>query len=370
MELLIHCIVFASGLAALIVGGNGLVRGASSFAQLLGISPVVVGLTVVAFGTSAPELAVSLTSGLSDYAGLALGNVVGSNVFNILLILGVAALIQPLRAEGQLIRFDAPIMVLSCILLTVLSLDGEISRLEGVALSVCLLVYLAITVWRVLGSKSRDDVADPEVDGTERLEREDWMLSGIALTLAAVTVMTSRLPVSSAGALAAGLVIYLGFAHMSDKKGANHLTSLMILGFAIFAVTMAAHCMVDGAVAIARHFGVSDAVIGLTVVAAGTSLPEAVTTVAAGRQGQAGIAIGNVIGSNIFNVLCIVGITGSVVSLPVSSTLLEFDFAFMVASAALACVILWVKSGIGRRAGLGFLACFAGYIAVQVSRVL
>ena len=368
MDVFIHFVVFASGLAALIVGGNGLVRGAETFARLLGVSPLVVGLTVVAFGTSAPELAVSLTSGLSDYAGLALGNVVGSNVFNVALILGVAAMMQTLRADRQLIRFDTPVMLLSCAALFGLALDGTISRVEGVALAVALLLYLGITVRRALREKSSPDER-PDNQDDDGLERGDWLLSGIALTLAAVAIISSRLSWGAGGALMGALGVYLALAHMTDRRGASHLTSLLILVFSIGAVTMAARCMVDGAVAIARHYGISEAVIGLTVVAAGTSLPEAVTTFAAGKQGKAGIALGNVVGSNIFNVLCIVGITGSVVELPVEKALLEFDFLFMTLVAAAVAALLWWRGALERWAGALMLVGFLGYLAVQLSRV-
>ncbi|MCO4761742.1 MAG: calcium/sodium antiporter [Myxococcales bacterium] len=370
MDIAAHLVVFVAGLAALIVGGDGLVRGAAAIARTLGISPLVVGLTVVAFGTSAPELAVSLTSGLSDYADLALGNVVGSNIFNILLILGIAALLNPLKVERQLVRFDIPVMIASAILLTVLSLDGVISRVEGAILAALLVGYITTTV--ITARKAKQNGATREAEEAEEaaLERMDWMLSGVAFVLTGVALAAERLDMGIGLALAGSLVAYLVAATTAGKRPGHLPLNGAMLVFAIGAVALSARCMVEGAVGIARMFDISEAVIGLTVVAAGTSLPEAVTTVAAGRQGESDIAIGNVVGSNIFNVLCIVGVTGSVVALPVSDDLLRFDYAVMVAVMLGLWPLLWLRKRVGVPDGILMLVVFAGYMAVQLARVM
>ncbi len=376
MDLAGHIVVFFAGLAALVVGGDGLVRGAATIARIMGISPLVVGLTVVAFGTSAPELAVSLTSGMTDYADLALGNVVGSNIFNILLILGMAAVMTPLAVERQLIRFDIPVMVGAGILLTVLSLDGRISRGDGIVLSVLLVGYIATTVISARRSRTRPGEGDAQVDEAGEdaeeaaLERMDWILSGSALTLAGFATAAGRMDLTLGALMVGALVIYLALGLLADKRGNGLLLSFGILVFAIAAVSFGASAMVDGAVGIARLFDVPEAVIGLTVVAAGTSLPEAVTTVAAGRAGAADIAVGNVIGSNIFNVLCIVGITGTVVALPVADDLLSFDYAVMLGAMIALWPLLWLRKRIGVVDGVAMLTVFAAYMAAQLLRVI
>ncbi len=369
MDIAIHLVVFIAGLAALIVGGDGLVRGAAGIAKTLGISPLVVGLTVVAFGTSAPELAVSLTSGLSDYADLALGNVVGSNIFNILLILGIAAVMNPLKVERQLVRFDIPVMVGSAILLTVLSIDGQISRLEGALLAALLIGYIATTVVAARRSKGTQADAEAEEAEEEALERMDWVLSGVGVVLTGVALAAQRLDLGLGIALIGSIAAYLAMATIAGKRAGHVGLNMGMLVFAIAAVALSARCMVEGAVGIARLFDIPEAIIGLTVVAAGTSLPEAVTTVAAGRAGQSDIAIGNVIGSNIFNVLCIVGVTGSVVALPVDPGLLRFDYAVMVGTMLGMWPLLWLRKKVGLFDGLLMLGVFAGYMAIQLARV-
>ncbi len=370
MDIAVHLVVFVAGLAALVVGGDGLVRGAASIARTFGISPLVVGLTVVAFGTSAPELAVSLTSGLSDSADLALGNVVGSNIFNILLILGIAAILNPLKVQRQLVRFDIPVMIASALLLTVLSLDGTVSRAEGAVLAVLLVGYVATTI--ISATRSPHLQADDDAEEAEEgaLERMDWVLSGVAVVLISLALSAQRLDLGFGLALVGTIVAYLAVATAATTRENHLVLNLFMLVFSIAAVALSAQCMVDGAVGIAHIFEIPEAVIGLTIVAAGTSLPELVTTVAAGRAGQSDIAIGNVVGSNIFNVLCIVGVTGSVVALPVDPALLRFDYAVMVGSMVGLWPLLWLRKRVGLPDGIMMLTLFVGYLGIQLMRVL
>ncbi len=264
-------LMFVLGLVALVVGAELLVRGASRLAVSFGVSPLVVGLTVVAFGTSAPEMAVSVGSALAGNADLALGNVVGSNICNVLLILGIAALITPLLVNEQIIRQEIPIMIGASALLVVMALDGNIGLVESIALFALVIIYTVfLVVQSRRASKAVQDEFETEIP-TSTWDRH-WAVQ-VAL-------------------IAVGLV-------------------LLVVG---------AGWLVDAAVAFARAFGVSDLVIGLTVVAVGTSMPEIATSIIAAIRGQRDIAVGNVVGSNVFNILAVLGAAGiaSGAGLPVS----------------------------------------------------
>lgn len=307
--------LFVLGLILLVLGAELLVGGAARLAARLGISPLVVGLTVVALGTSAPELAVSISAAMSPGgADVAMGNIVGSNIFNILVILGLTAVVAPLVVQRQLIRFDAPLMILACAASWVMGLDGTIDRDDGLLLVAALITYMAILVWiarRANQGGAVEDVPAPAAD-----------------TLAA------RVPVQLAM-----LVVGLG---------------MLVVG---------SGWLVDGAVAFARLFGVSELIIGLTIVAAGTSLPEVATSVLAAVRGQREIAVGNVVGSSIFNILCVLGIS-AVVSpsgVPVAPAALAFDIPVMTAVAA-SCLPLFITGGtLVRWEGLLFLFYYAAY---------
>lgn len=304
-------VLFLVGLVLLIVGAEGLVRGASRLAARLGISPLIIGLTVVAFGTSSPELAVSLKAALSDQAGIAMGNVVGSNIFNVLFILGVSALIVPLLVARQLVRFDIPLMILLSFGLLLLALDGLIGRLDGFLLVLGLAIYLGFLLLQNQRSKEE-----------EPLESRETMAPPAPWAL-------------NLGLVAGGLV-------------------LLVLGSRWF---------VEGAVALAAHLGVSDQIIGLTIIAAGTSLPEVVTSIIAALRGERDIAIGNVVGSNIFNILGVLGLTGLLApsGIAVSSAMVGFDMPVMIA-VALACLPICFTGGvISRREGGAFLAYYVAY---------
>lgn len=306
----------ALGLACLVGGAEALVRGASRLAVALGISPLVVGLTVVAFGTSAPELAVSVQSALEGQAGIAVGNVVGSNIFNVLFILGISALIVPLSVSLQLVRLDVPLMIAVSLLVLLMGWDGRISVLEGGLLFAGIIVY---TLFLLIQSR-REGKAGQEEFADEYGEPE---------------------PRSTSRTLRHLLLIVGGLA-------------LLILG---------SRLLVDSAVTLARNFGVSDLIIGLTIVAAGTSLPEVVTSIVAALRGERDIAVGNVVGSNLFNLLCVLGLTAVVApgGLEVSVAALRFDIPVMIA-VALACLpIFFTGYTIARWEGGLFLAYYVAY---------
>lgn len=309
-----------SGLIALVLGGEVLVRGASAVAAAFRIPPLVIGLTVVAFGTSAPELGVSLQAAFTGASDVAVGNVVGSNLFNVLLILGLAALVTPLAVSSQLIRFDVPLMIALSCLMWVLARDGVIGRVDGVILFSVLIIYVVICMRTARReSKAVQDEYAAEYAG----EREKPV----------------RLPLQFA-LIAVGLVC---------------------LG-------LGSKWLVSGAVAVATWFGVSELVIGLTIVAAGTSLPEGVTSIVASFRGERDIAVGNVVGSNIFNLGCVLGLTGFVSphGLSVSAAAIRFDIPVMILVAAACFPIFYTGSRISRAEGMLLVTGFVAYTLILI----
>lgn len=304
-----------AGLLILIAGAEVLVRGASKIAGALRISSLVIGLTVVAFGTSSPELAVSIMSSLQGQGDIALGNVVGSNIFNVLFILGLAALISPLVVARQLIRLDVPIMLGASLVALAFAWDGRIAAWEG-----GLLVVLGVAYTTFLIRQSRREQPLPTTDAA------DHDAPPPRLWLSALLVL-------------AGL-------------------GLLILG---------SNWLVDSAVSIARDLGISDLVVGLTIIAAGTSLPEVATSVIATLRGERDIAVGNVVGSNIFNLLFILGIAAGISGgIPVAETALRFDIPVMIA-VALACLpLFFTGSRVDRWEGLVFLGYYVAYTVYVV----
>ncbi len=309
--------LFVLGLVLLVAGAELLVRGASRLAARLGISPLVIGLTVVAFGTSTPELAVTVQAGLAGQADIAVGNIVGSNIFNVLFILGLAALIVPLVVAQQLVRIEVPLMIGVSVLFLVMALDGRISGFDGMLLFAGIVAYTVFTV-----RQSRKESAAVQAEYAQEYGDGNSAERG-------------RLPLQIA-LIVAGLV-------------------LLVLG---------AHWLVGGAVAIAKHFGVSELIIGLTIVAAGTSLPEAATSIVAALRGERDIAVGNVVGSGIFNILAIAGIASMVTpgGLEVAPALIRFDIPVMIA-VALACLPIFASGHlIARWEGALFLGYYAAYV--------
>jgi len=314
-------LLFAGGIGALIVGASLLVRGASSLAAALGISPLVIGLTVVAFGTSSPELAVSVQSAWSGQTDIAVGNVVGSNIFNVLFILGLSALIVPLIVAEQIVRKEVPMMIGTSLLLFVLALDGELGRAEGALLFAGVVAYTTFLI-----VQARREGADASADygkefGDAAATRGRHWRGQVALVLG-------------------GLV-------------------LLIVG---------SNWLVEAAVQVARLLGLTELVIGLTIVAAGTSLPEVAASVAAAVKGERDIAVGNVVGSNLFNILAVLGLS-SLVSpggLAVSPSLLAFDLPVMIGLSVACLPIFFTGYRIARWEGGLFLAYYVSYVTYLV----
>jgi cation:H+ antiporter len=294
------------GLVLLVGGAELLVKGASRVAAGFGISPLIIGLTVVAFGTSAPEMAISVSSALKGEADIAVGNVLGSNIFNVLFILGVAALISPLLVSKQLVRIDVPVMVAVSILAYAVSIDGRISFGEGAVLFAGILSYVVMLIRIARRTGEAGDAVE---------HSKHWAVD----------------------------------------------TGFIIVGFAL--LVLGSRWLVTSAVTIAEAMGVSELVIGLTIVAAGTSLPEVATSIIATIRGQRDIAVGNVVGSNIFNILAVLGLTAMVApgGLPVSEAAINFDYPVMLAVAVACLPIFFVGYSIARWEGALFLGYYVAY---------
>ena len=351
----------AVGFVLLVAGGESLVRGAGRLAVTLGISPLVVGLTVVAFATSTPELAVSVDAALSGHPGLAVGNVVGSNIANVLLILGLTALIAPLLAKSRIVRVDIPIMVGFSVLLLVVALDGVISSLDGLLLFAGVVAYVVATV-----IISRRRTADPT--STAQDEPTEEHAEGATGEQSAAGAGT---PESAAGAGTPESAV--GAVDVDPAEdGASHsvLKSSAMVALGVLMLVVGARLLVTAASDLAAAWGMSDLVIGLTVVAIGTSLPELATSLVAAFRGERDLAVGNIVGSNMFNIGAVLGITSLITPIEVAAGAIRFDLPIMVAVALALLPIAFTGMAIKRWEGLlfaGFYAAYIAYVVLQAS---
>lgn len=317
MELFLQIVLLIIGFAMLIKGADLFVDGAAGVADRFGIPQIIIGLTIVAFGTSAPEAAVSITSALKGSAELAVGNVLGSNILNVLIILGLTAVIRPIKMQAQTYKYELPFIMFSTVLVAVLGyIGGSINLFDGIILWVFMILFL-VYLFRSAKKGKTDLVEMPDEDGEGAKPKPVWLLI---------------------------LFIILGGA-------------MIVLG---------SNFTVDSASFIAKKFGMTDRLIGLTIVAFGTSLPELVTSVIAARKGNSDIAIGNIVGSNIFNILFILGTTALITNIPYA---MNFNFDAAIALAAL--VILFVlvsnkEKTLKRWGGALMLASYAAYFAYIV----
>lgn len=309
--MLTHLLELLGGLVLLYLGAEGLVRGSASLALRLGVTPLMIGLTVVAYGTSAPELVVSTKAALDGQGDIAVGNIVGSNIFNICVILGLASAIRPLRVRFQLLKLDAPVMIGVSLLCLGFLADRRLARWEAVIFLGSIAAYTLFNVLQARRQATREIEAGYEQEGPKR-----------------------------SGALWLDLVLIVG-------------------GLAV--LVLGSRFLVNGAVAVARIWGVSEAVIGLTIVAAGTSMPELATSVVGAITRQPDIALGNVIGSNIFNILGILGVSGLLRPLNAPGVS-SVDLGLMVVTAILLLPMLWSNRTVSRAEGLVLVAVYAGYL--------
>lgn len=308
-------LLFILSLGLLVLGAEALVRGASRLAASLGVSSLIIALTVVSFATSAPELAVSMQATFTDKATIALSNIVGSNILNLLLVVGLSATIVPLSINNQVIRLDLPVMIGASILAWIFALSGTIHRLEGLTLVAILVGYLWLQIY--IGRKKREQVTEPQTTASK-----PWLLH------------------------------------------------LLFIIFGLVLLLLSARLLVNSSVTIAQTLGVSDVVIGLTIVAIGTSMPEIATSLIAALRGERDIAIGAVVGSNIFNILCVLGITASLAPthLPVDDQVAYIDMPIMLAVSLLALPLFFIGKVMSRLDGMLFFGLYFIYCCFLVLR--
>ena len=318
-------VFLAAGLVLLVIGAEFLVKGASRIAAILGIPPLIIGLTVVAYGTSAPEMVVNVMSSFAGQADIGIGNVVGSNIFNVLFILGISALVAPLIVTRQLIRSDVPIMIGVSLLLLLFSLDGQLGRVDSIILLAGGIAYTLFLIYQ--SSKQNNDANNSEDDEFAR-EYSDSENRTLLIWLKNLVFVVGGL-------------------------------GLLVLG---------SRWLVDSAIAIARSLGLSELIIGLTVVAMGTSLPELATSIVASLRGERDIAVGNVLGSNIFNILVVLGVSGIVApeGIPVNIEAIQFDIPVAIAVAFACLPIFYSGRRIDRWEGVLFLFYYVAYTGYLV----
>jgi cation:H+ antiporter len=339
LAVMVTGLLFVLGLALLVVGADWLVKGASRVATAAGVSSLVIGLTVVAFGTSAPEFAVSVQAAWSGQSDMAVANVVGSNIFNVLFILGASALITPLLVAQQLVRRDVPLMIGVSVALWAIARDGELTRVDGAILFACLVAY---TTWIVRVSRRETKAV--------KAEYEEAFGGDAAI---------DPNPLHSGGSGSAA-------GPAAGKESLAGAIGFVVAGLAMLVI--GSKWLVDGAVAFATWAGLSEVVVGLTIVAAGTSLPEVATSITAALKGERDIAVGNVVGSNLFNILGVLGMSGMVAptGLTVLPSMVGYDLPVMIA-VAVACLPVFVRGFvIPRWEGALFLLYYVAYTTYLV----
>ena len=307
--MLLNILIIVVGIALVLWGADRLTDGAVAVAEKMKMPQIVIGLTIVAMGTSMPEFCVSLISALKGTSDLAVGNIVGSNIFNALLIVGVSALVAPMTIMETTVRKDIPFALVASALLLIMCLDGNISRLDAGILFVMFLIFMYMTL---KGAKKQGADAEEAIEGEGKKPMATW--------LSVVWILV-------------GLICLIGGSNL----------------------------FVEGATAVATNLGVSEAVIGLTIVAGGTSLPELATSVVSARKGNSGIAIGNALGSNVFNILAILGITGMITPMTLKG-ITYIDLSMLVISIMIVWLFSFTKYKIERWEGAVLTAVFVGYI--------
>lgn len=329
-------LAFIAGAAALIAGAELLVRGAARLATAAGLTPLVVGLTVVAFGTSAPELAVTAGAAWSGQGAVAVGNVLGSNIFNVLFILGLSAVIAPIVVSHDLVRLDVPIMIGASVVALLLAADGEVGRLDGALLLAGMVGY---TGYLIVRGRRTESQPEPATGGAGAVEPS---------------------PPAAAGQASDG--------EAGRGRGVRWARDIGLIVAGLVLLVFGARWLVGAAVATARSLGLSELVVGLTIVAAGTSLPEVATSILASVRGQRDIAVGNVVGSNVFNILAVLGVGGLLApdGLHVSTGALTFDFPVMVGVAVATLPIFFTGYLIARWEGFVFLGYYVAYTVFLV----
>jgi len=326
--MILNLAFFVIGFLMLYYGANLLVKGSSSLAQSLNLAPLVIGLTVVAFGTSAPELVISVVSSIKDKSMIAVGNVIGSNICNIALVLGVAALIHPIKGHRSVIRRDIPIMLGISLYLLLISLNSKIGRLEGASLFGGIIVYTLFNYYMAI-KESRQEFSDGSV-AFESAVKE------------------------------------IGYVSSRTRQ-------ILLIVVGITGVIVGAEILIDAAVIIMKKFGFDEKFIGLTIVALGTSLPELATSVVAALRKEMDISIGNLVGSNVFNILSVLGAASLIRPIPIPGGFIEsgllIDYLVMMFISFLPWLMMRKTSIVTRKDGLILLSCYIGYVVYLILKV-
>ncbi len=315
-----------AGLVAVVVGAELVVRHGAGLAARFGIPPILIGMTVIALATSLPELAVGLSAVRHDSPDLAVGNIIGTNLVNVLLVLGLSAVLRPILFEDRTLRVDLPVMAGTALVLLLLALDGDFSSIDGLTLTVLGVAYLTATIAHGL-----------------RAARAGRSLPGV----------TGPMPAETA---------------RSGARSGSALPAVLLLLLGLVVVVVGSELLVDGAAGLARSLGISEAVVGLTIIAVGTSAPELVTTIVSTVRDERDLAIGNLLGSSVFNIALVLGPTILVAegSIPVPRSIIQSDLALMVVVALLCVPAFWSHRRLGRIEGGLFVAAYAGYVAWMV----
>jgi cation:H+ antiporter len=324
--MLLYILLCLVGFVLLYFGAEWLVKGSSSLARSLGVTPIVIGLTVVAFGTSAPELVVSLISSIKGKSMIAVGNVVGSNICNIALVLGLSALFNPIKSDPSVIRRDIPVMLGISLYLLVLTLNSKLGRIEGATLFAGIIAYTFINYY--LAKKETQVTADADMTVAIESELEE-----------------------------------IGYIASRPKQ-------ILLVVIGIIGVVGGAQIVVENAVLIMKILGVSEKFIGLTIVAFGTSLPELATSVVAAMRGEMDISIGNLVGSNVFNIMSVLGVASLVRPIPIPGGFFEsglwIDYLVMLFTSFLPWLLMRRTYTVDRKGGALLLACYVGYLAYLI----
>ena len=350
--MLISILMATVGLLFLLGGGEVLLRGAASLATRLGLSPLLIGLTVVAAATSMPELVVVVISGLEGVPDLGVGNVIGSNIANILLILGTAAIFYPIATRPEHVMRDGMVLLTATVLFTIFAFTATVGRLDGLLMVVALVVYLVFSYF-----------SDRRLNGKRSAEQAAAGQEAPAAGNPARDTPDCGEPVHETTLQEAVAQEIVGEAGKPSRLGVVMALVFVVTG--VGALVGGSHLLIDGAVDIARRVGVSEAVIGLTLVAVGTSLPELATAIVAGLRRHSEIALGNVLGSNLFNLLLVLGVLAIIIPFNVAQEMLDFDVWVMLGAVVVLLPVMMSGWRIGRREGAVFLIAYGIYVAMK-----
>lgn len=369
MDYIINLALIVLGFILLSKGADWFVDGASGIATKMKIPQIVIGLTIVAMGTSAPEAAVSISSALKGSAEITIGNVVGSNILNVLIILGLAAVITPLAVQKSTKLVDIPVTLGISILLLVLGLDGNINLLDGIILLVCFISYM--TYLFIMAKKNPSD--DESEEGSDVSVKKSTILLLCVVGIICFLGFVNSITLVDAAIVGACFALWFADLLITDSKAQKGIESkptvvkaLIMTVVGLVVIILGSNFAVDGATALAKLFGISDRIIGLTVIALGTSLPELFTSVTAAMKHKADIAVGNIVGSNIFNILMVVGLSAIIIPVPFAEAF-RIDMIFAIVAVVILLACCFISNKVGKIGGIVMLLTYVVYFIYLLS---